>query len=50
LSLPTTRHSADDLAALLAHAFTLTHAETRMHRTPTGAEQQFTWVTARRTG
>ena len=47
--LPTTRHSADDLAALLAPAFTLTHAETRIHRTPGGAEQQFTWVTARRT-
>lgn len=47
--LPTARHSADDLAALLAPTFTLTHAETRIHRTPGGAEQQFTWVTARRT-
>lgn len=45
--LPTSRHSADDLAALLAPAFTLTHAETRTHRTPARAEQQFTWVTAR---
>ena len=45
--LPTARHSADDLAALLAPAFTLTHAETRTHRTPARAEQQFTWVTAR---
>lgn len=47
--LPTARHSADDLAALLAPAFTLTHAETRTHRTPAGAEQQFTWISARRT-
>lgn len=47
--LPTVRHSADDLAVLFAPAFTLTRAETRMHRTPGGAEQQFTWVTARRT-
>lgn len=47
--LPTARHSADDLAALLAPAFTLTHAETRIHRTPAGAGQQFTWITARRT-
>lgn len=47
--LPTTRHSAADLSALFAPAFTLTRAETRMHRTPAGAEQQFTWVTARRT-
>ena len=47
--LPTARHSADDLAALFAPAFTLTHAETRIHHTPDGSEQQFTWVTARRT-
>lgn len=47
--LPTARHSADDLAALLTPAFTLTHAETLIHRTPARAEQQFTWVTARRT-
>jgi SAM-dependent methyltransferase len=47
--LPTARHSADDLAALLAPAFTLTHAEARTHRTPAGAEQQFTWISARRT-
>lgn len=46
--LPTTGHSADDLAALFAPAFTPTHAETRMHRTPAGAKQQFTWVAARR--
>ncbi|WP_030485877.1 class I SAM-dependent methyltransferase [Nocardioides aequoreus] len=48
--LPTARHSADDFAALFAPAFTLTHAETRIHHTPDGSEQQFTWVTARRTG
>ena len=47
--LPTSRHSADDLAELFAPTFTLTRAEMRMHRTPGGAEQQFTWVTARRT-
>ena len=47
--LPTARHSADALAALFAPALALTHAETRMHRTPGGAGQQFTWVTARRT-
>ena len=47
--LPTARHSAEDLAALVARAFTLTHAETRIHRTPGGSEQQFTWISARRT-
>ena len=47
--LPTARHSAEDLAALVAPAFTLTHAETRIHRTPGGSEQQFTWISARRT-
>lgn len=47
--LPTARHSADDLAVLFAPAFTLTHAEPRMHRTPAGAEQEFTWITARST-
>ncbi|GAB3195267.1 class I SAM-dependent methyltransferase [Nocardioides hungaricus] len=47
--LPTARHSAKDLATLVARAFTLTHAETRIHRTPGGSEQQFTWISARRT-
>lgn len=47
--LPTARHSAEDLAALVARAFALTHAETRIHRTPGGSEQQFTWISARRT-
>lgn len=47
--LPTARFSSDDIAALLAPAFDLTHAETRLHLTPGGAGQQFTWVTARRT-
>jgi SAM-dependent methyltransferase len=49
-SLPTARHSADDVATLFAPAFALTGAETRLHRTPSGADQQFTWVTMRRTG
>lgn len=49
-ALPTARHSADDLATLFAPAFALSRAETRVHRTPTGADQQFTWVTMRRTG
>jgi len=48
--LPTARHSADDLAALFSPAFTLTRAETRLHRTPSGADQQFTWALMRRTG
>ena len=47
--LPTARHSAEDLAALVARAFTLIRAETRIHRTPGGSEQQFTWISARRT-
>ncbi|WP_218279261.1 hypothetical protein, partial [Knoellia remsis] len=43
------RSGLDHLAALVARAFTLTHAETRIHRTPGGSEQQFTWISARRT-
>ena len=46
--LPTARFSSDDIAALFAPAFDLTHAETRMHLTPGDAGQQFTWAAARR--
>ncbi|WP_341924162.1 class I SAM-dependent methyltransferase [Nocardioides psychrotolerans] len=45
--LPTARHSAAGLGALFAPAFTVTGAQTRVHRTPGGADQQFTWVVMR---
>ncbi len=46
--LPVARRSADQLAAELAPYFTLEHAETESHRTPTGTVQEFTWVRLRR--
>lgn len=46
--LPTARYSATDLAALFAPHFSLTHSDVRVHVTPSGAEQQFTWVSLRR--
>lgn len=47
--LPTARHSSDDLAQLFAPAFSMVGSSLRVHLTPTGAEQQFTWAWMRRT-
>ena len=47
--LPVARHDAADLAARFAPAFGLETAEREVHRTPSGAEQTFTWVVLRRT-
>ena len=47
--LPTAQRSTEQLAAEFADHFTLEHAETETHHTPTGAEQAFTWVRLRRT-
>lgn len=46
--LPTARHSADDLAALFAPAFSVVGSDLRVHHTPDGAQQQFTWAWLRR--
>ncbi len=46
--LPTARYDADDLAATFQHEFRLERAERELHRTPSGAEQAFTWVVLRR--
>lgn len=48
--LPTARHSAAELGALFAPAFAVTHDEVRVHHTPGGADQQFTWAVMRRSG
>jgi trans-aconitate methyltransferase len=47
--LPVQRSSAQEIADLLGHDFQLLHARIREHRTPSGAVQPFTWVTAQRT-
>ena len=46
--LPTARYGATDLATLFSARFTLEHHEREAHRTPSGATQEFTWVTLRR--
>lgn len=46
--LAVARHSATDLATLFAPAFELESSEREVHRTPTGADQAFTWVVLRR--
>lgn len=47
--LPVRRHSAEDLAALLAGAFEPVRSEREEHRTPSGNVQPFSWLVARRT-
>ncbi|RYP89068.1 class I SAM-dependent methyltransferase [Nocardioides guangzhouensis] len=47
--LPTARWAPEELAAVFAEHASLEHAETEVHRTPWGSEQQFTWVVLRRT-
>ena len=47
--LPVRRSSAEQILSLLGAGFELEHAGTRVHRTPAGVQQPFTWTTARRT-
>ncbi|MQA15489.1 MAG: methyltransferase domain-containing protein [Pseudonocardiaceae bacterium] len=47
--LPVARHRPDDLAEQLGAAFTTLTTRREHHHTPTGAEQPFTWLLARRT-
>ncbi|MFA9271359.1 MAG: trans-aconitate 2-methyltransferase, partial [Baekduiaceae bacterium] len=46
--LPVRRHSADDLAALLAGHFEPLRSAREEHRTPSGNVQPFSWLVARR--
>lgn len=45
--LPVRRHAPEDLAALLADAFTPVAEHREEHRTPSGNVQPFTWLVAR---
>ncbi len=46
--LPVTRYDADGLATLLGDGFAVVDRRNEVHVTPSGAEQSFTWVAARR--
>mgnify|MGYP006273518499 FL=1 len=46
--LPTARYSADELLDATGEGFVLVATEREVHRTPSGGEQFFTWVVARR--
>jgi trans-aconitate methyltransferase len=46
--LPVARWAADALAAVFAPDLTVVRTGREVHRTPTGAEQPFTWVLLRR--
>jgi SAM-dependent methyltransferase len=46
--LPVQRSSADDILDLLGSAFSLVASSVEVHTTPSGSEQAFTWLTARR--
>ena len=46
--LPTARYSADELLDAMGEGFALVATEREIHRTPSGGEQIFTWVVARR--
>ena len=46
--LPVTRRSPEQIAALLAPAFSLLQTRTECHRTPSGAEQWFAYALLRR--
>ena len=46
--LPVTRYDAVQLAAVLGPAFTLIEERREVHTTPTGVDQPFTWIAARR--
>ena len=46
--LATARYDAQSLAEQFGEAFALERSEQEVHRTPSGAEQSFTWVVLRR--
>jgi len=46
--LPTARYDADGVAEQFGDAFRLEQVEREIHRTPSGADQPFTWVVLRR--
>jgi hypothetical protein len=46
--LPVTRYDADGLAAVLGARFSVVESRREVHVTPSGAEQPFTWIAARR--
>jgi 2-polyprenyl-3-methyl-5-hydroxy-6-metoxy-1,4-benzoquinol methylase len=46
--LPTMRYSADELGSIFSPAFKLESSLRRIHVTPWGSEQPFTWVVLRR--
>lgn len=47
--LDVARYSAEQLIAAMGEGFTPVATEREIHRTPSGGEQPFTWVVARRT-
>lgn len=46
--LPVQRYSAEELLEAMGGGFALVASAREMHRTPSGGEQAFTWVVARR--
>jgi SAM-dependent methyltransferase len=48
--LPVHRSSADEIAGVFGAQFTLLGSDQQLHRTPSGAEQSFTWAVLRRAG
>ena len=46
--LPVRRSSADDILDLLGSGFSTVESGVRVHTTPSGGEQPFSWLTARR--
>jgi trans-aconitate methyltransferase len=46
--LDVTRYSGEEIAAMLGDGFRLERSFTRIHTTPSGAEQQFQWAVLRR--
>lgn len=46
--LPVQRYSAEELLEAMGEGFALVASAREMHRTPSGGEQAFTWVVARR--
>jgi len=47
--LPVTRYSPEELTSAMGAGFTVTHSEREIHVTPTGGEQRFIWLVAKRT-
>ena len=46
--LPVARHSTGDLVAAMGDEFEVLESARRIHRTPSGGEQEFSWVIAQR--